>query len=189
MKKTTTLLHLLLSAAALAVPLVPMSTGAAAGDLYVADQTPGTIFKFAPDGTQSMFASALGAPAGVAFDSRGNLFVAESGNNSISEFTPGGIQSTFASGLSGPADVAFDSSGNLFVADNLSGTIFKFTPDGTKGTFASGLNNPQGLALTARAISLRRTAAAARSSNLLPTESRAPSPPVLLCRAFSPSSR
>src|SRR5258705_39790 len=123
--KKTTLLHLLLSAAALAAPLVPMSTGAAAGDLYETDFVSGTIFKFTPAGTPSIFASGLFVPKGLAFDSLGNLFEADFGSGTIFKFTPAGIKSTFASGLNNPQSLAFDSLGNLFEADFGSGTIFK----------------------------------------------------------------
>jgi hypothetical protein len=129
-----------------------MSTGAAAGDLYETDFVSGTIFKFTPAGTPSIFASGLFAPEGLAFDSLGNLFVADGFSGTIFKFTPSGTKETFASGLNSPSGLAFDGSGNLFEVDSGSGgtcsggTIFKFTPGGIKSTFASGLNNPQGLA-------------------------------------------
>src|SRR5260221_14551684 len=77
--KKTHLLQLLLSAAAFAAPLVPVSTLAAPGDLYVSDVGSGNIFKFTPAGSKSTFASGLSAPHGLAFDRNGNLFVGDSG--------------------------------------------------------------------------------------------------------------
>src|SRR6478609_5716386 len=140
------LLHLLVTIAGLATAVLPISLLAAVGDLYEADFSSNTVFKFTPDGTKSPFASGLNGPYGLAFDGSGNLFVAGQGSNTIFKFSPAGTKSTFASGLSGPVGLAFDSSANLFEADYNSGTIFKFTPDGTKTTFASGLSNPTGLA-------------------------------------------
>jgi len=109
------------------------------------DHDLGNIFKIAPDGVRSTFASGLDGPEGLAFDSAGNLFTASFLGN-IYKFTPGGARSTFASGLNDPMGLAFDSAGNLFVADSNSGNIYKFTPDGGRTTFASGLNGPAGLA-------------------------------------------
>ena len=86
-----------------------------------------TIYKFAPDGTRTVFvgpdAFAPGEyPVGLAFDSSGNLFVSietftDPGADSIVYFSPIGVKSTFATGLTTPRGLAFDSSGNLFVAE------------------------------------------------------------------------
>jgi sugar lactone lactonase YvrE len=144
--KKTALLHLLVTVAGLAAVLVPDRARAAAGDLYEADFSSNTIFKFTPAGTESPFASGLNGPYGLAFDGSGNLFGADYNSGTIFKFTPSGTKSPFASGLNTPIGLAFDSSGNLFVADQGSNTIFKFTPAGTKSTFASGLSGPVGLA-------------------------------------------
>jgi DNA-binding beta-propeller fold protein YncE len=118
-----------------------------AGNLFVVNQAVGKIFKFAPDGKRSTFASGLTRPFGIAFDKNGNLFVAdeqpEKKSGLILKFTPDGNRSTFASGLSEPLFLAFDSAGNLFVLDvkgGYMGTILKFAPDGSRSVFAkSGL--------------------------------------------------
>src|SRR6478752_992317 len=139
------LLHLLVTVAGLAMAALPISVLAAPDDLYEADFSSATIFKFAPAG-KSTFASGLNGPVGLAFDRSGNLFEADQFSGTIFKFTPDGIKSTFASGLTNPYGLAFDSSGNLFEADQGSGTIFVFTPFGAKSTFVSGLNQPSGLA-------------------------------------------
>ena len=144
--KKTALRCLLVTVAGLAAALVPNSVLAAPGDLYEADYSSNTIFKFTPAGTKTPFASGLGGPLSLAFDGSGNLFEADFNSGKILKFTPDRTNTTFASGLSSPIGLAFDSSGNLFEADYGSGTIFKFTPDGTKTPFASGLNQPVGLA-------------------------------------------
>src|SRR5437868_5232624 len=130
--KKIALLHLLVTIAGLAAVLVPAKARAAVGDLYEADFSSNTIFKFTPAGTQSPFASGLNGPYGLAFDGSGNLFEADYNSGTIFKFTPDGTKSTFASGLNNPTGLAFDSSGNLFEADQGSGTIFIFTPAGTK---------------------------------------------------------
>src|SRR5947199_252374 len=89
----------------------------APGDLFASDNLDGTIYKFAPDGTWSIFATGLNAPQGLAFDSAGNLFEAEYAgdiqNGTIYKFAPDGTRSTFATGLNAPQGLAFDSAGNL----------------------------------------------------------------------------
>lgn len=119
------------------------------GNLFVANDATGRIFKFAPDGTRTTFASGLIHPFGIAFDANGNLFVADMQSDQksgvILKFTSEGKRSTFASGLTQPLFLAFDSTGNLFVLDvkqRYMGAILKFTPDGSRSVFAkSGLRD------------------------------------------------
>jgi len=121
-----------------------------ADNLLAADTFNRTIFKFAPDGTRTVFVGPSAfepetGPAGLAFDRFGNLFVSTQSepplirNDTILKFTPEGVKSTFATGLTYPRGLAFDRSGNLFVAD-VNGTglgeILKFTPDGNRSVFA-----------------------------------------------------
>jgi sugar lactone lactonase YvrE len=121
-----------------------------AGNLFAADAFDQSIFKFAPDGTRSVFVGPSAfvpdtGPAGLAFDSFGNLFVSTEsrmlliGNDTILKFTPEGVESTFATGLTFPRGLTFDRTGNLFVADVDgvgSGEILEFTPDGNRSVFA-----------------------------------------------------
>ena len=127
----------------------PLLLRGAVGDLYEADFGSGNVFKFAPTGARTTFATGLGNPAGVAFDPKGNLFVSDNLHGLIIKVTPAGAKSTFAAGLNKPFGLAFDSNGNLFEADNGSGFIFKFAPTGAKTSFASGLSGPAGLAIDA----------------------------------------
>ncbi len=106
------------------------------------------IYEITPGGSQSLFASGLNDPEGIAFNSAGNLFVANTANNaipaagSITEIAPNGTPSIFASGID-PQAVAFDSTGNLYEADYRSGNINKYAPNGAfLGTFASGFTTP-----------------------------------------------
>ena len=121
-----------------------------AGNLLAADTFNQTVFKFAPDGTRTVFVSPSAfdpdtGPAGLAFDRFGNLFVSTEseqlliGNDTILKFTPEGAKSTFATGLTFPRGLAFDRGGNLFVADVDgvgSGEILKFTPEANRSVFA-----------------------------------------------------
>jgi len=125
------------------------------GNLYAAASGAQTIYKFAPNGTRTVFvgpsAFAPGElPAGLAFDGSGNLFVSTEsdtpGNDTILKFTPSGAESTCATGLNNPRGLAFDSSGNLFVTEDVlapDGDILEFATCGATPTvFASGLNRP-----------------------------------------------
>jgi sugar lactone lactonase YvrE len=121
-----------------------------AGNLFAGDGggggvNEGSILRFTPDGSRTVFASGLWAPSGLAFDSQGILFAADY-NNNIYEYTPQGVRTIFASGLNGPGGLAFDASGNLFVSEWNTGNIERFTPDGVRSTFASGFTRPSGLA-------------------------------------------
>ena len=127
------------------------TTNSAPGDLFEADYCSGTIYKFAPDGTRSTFATGVSSVVGLAFDSSGNLFAGANCCGVIFKFAPDGTQNTFASGLAHVGALAFDSAGNLFEAEGVnvfsgSGNINKFAPDGTRSTFTSEVTFPDGLA-------------------------------------------
>jgi sugar lactone lactonase YvrE len=129
--------------------LILICSSAAAQNLFMSDgysgieRDLGNIYKIAPDGVRSSFASELNGPLGLAFDSTGNLFVASFGG-AILKFAPDRTQSIFASGLNDPEGLAFDAAGNLFVADG--GNVYEFSPQGARTTFASGLGHGSGLA-------------------------------------------
>jgi hypothetical protein len=125
------------------------------GNLFAADASDATIFKFTPAGTRSVFAAPSAflpnqGPIGLAFNSAGNLFVSTSDNSNgqILEFAPNGAETIFAMGLTNnPRGLAFDSAGNLFVAEPgsfRSGDILKFTPGGVETFFATPVGRPQG---------------------------------------------
>jgi sugar lactone lactonase YvrE len=97
----------LLVCVAICALAVSITSNAQAQNLFEADEVSGHIYQFTPGGAQSTFASGLGRPVGLAFDSAGNLFEADYGTGHIYEFTPGGSQSAFASGLNNPAFLAF----------------------------------------------------------------------------------
>jgi len=127
-----------------------------AGNLFVMvldDTDPNaasTIYKFAPNGTQSTFGAVPGQGFGLAFDRAGNLYAANAVDQIIYKFTTDGTRTVFASLTNGgPVGLAFDKAGNLFVSTEPgtgSHTILKFTPNGTQRTFATGLTFPRGLA-------------------------------------------
>src|SRR5205823_8947081 len=63
-----------------------LTANADPGDIFVSDVANNVIYKVAPDGTPSIFATGLNIPEGLAFDSAGNLFEADYGSNTIYKF-------------------------------------------------------------------------------------------------------
>jgi sugar lactone lactonase YvrE len=122
---------------------------AAAGDLYETDLSSGTIYKFAPDGTKTVFASSLVQPYGVVFDRAGNLFVTSRTGGTITKISPSGSQTPVASGLNLPAGLAFDANGTLYVAELGGNQIVQISSTGTKTIYTSNVVQPVSLAFDA----------------------------------------
>jgi sugar lactone lactonase YvrE len=123
-----------------------ISIGAQAQNLFVSDYSSGNIYEFASDGTQSVFATGLTKPEGLAFNIEDDLFVASQTGGTITEITPSGVQSTFSSGLNSPSGLAVHGSDDLYVASQTGNNITEITSIGTKSTFVTGLNDPNGIA-------------------------------------------
>src|SRR4029077_17782028 len=117
------------------------------------------IFEFTSSGAQSIYASGLNNPRGLAFDSIGNLFATTAHDagkievgrvlkfnlrNHVSSF--GSANKSFLEGL------ATDIAGNVYVMANDdtsptgASTIFKFTPSGDRIVFGSLPSQGWGLA-------------------------------------------
>ena len=110
----------------------------AADNLYVANQSSGTVSKVPPPaGSVSLFASGFSAPIGLAFDAADNLYVANQSSVSL-----------FASGFSEPGGLVFDTAGNLYVANFGNNKVSEVAPAGAVITYVSGFNQP-GLAFDA----------------------------------------
>src|SRR5262249_8907235 len=133
-----------------------------AGNLYTTVNFlaggPPQIWKFAPDGTSTVFATASRSDIGLAdlaFDRFGNLLVSGGpfiqGQDLILKYAPDGTESTFATGLYAVRGVSFDKAGNLLVAEIFTdgtalGNILKFTPGGNQPLSASEMAHPEFLA-------------------------------------------
>ena len=102
--------------------------------MYISEKAAGRITKVTPDGPCSVFATGLGNPLGIAFNSEGNLFAAN--GLSIIETSPLGVTSTFANPTNfNPRYLAFDSADNLYASGPC--VIQKYTPDGTGSLFTT----------------------------------------------------
>ena len=72
-----------------AILLVPGASGAA-GDLFEADFSSGNIYRFAADGTKSLYTAGFSGVEGLAFDTAGNLFASATGPGVIHKFATNG---------------------------------------------------------------------------------------------------
>jgi DNA-binding beta-propeller fold protein YncE len=132
-----------------------LTTAAHAQNLYVSANFPGgdhRIFEYTPDGTQSIYATGLDNPRGLAFDSIGNLFAA---NNPIpaadNHVVAKALKFNLRNHVSTVGSVAWfefeglalDMAGNVYVmatderSPTEAGTVFKFTPSGERIVFGS----------------------------------------------------
>lgn len=148
MRKTNRL-HLLLTAAALAIgSLLAINARGAVGDIYETNMD--QILRMNPIGglTPTTFASGLGSPKGLAFDGNGRLYVSNASAGTINVYTtPDGSASLYLTGLSSPVGLAFGLTGEfLYIAEAGSGNIVKVGTDGTRVNFVTGLGAPAGLA-------------------------------------------
>lgn len=129
----------------------------AQGNLYTADfgwrldgkgKGGHQLFKIAPDGTASVFSTALRGGSGNTIDDSGNILQSSIGGNFISKISPDGKVSTYCdSGLKSPVGLALDSQGNLFACNCGSNTIQRILPNGESWVFSQSslLNCPNGI--------------------------------------------
>jgi sugar lactone lactonase YvrE len=122
------------------------------GNVYVGLAFLGQVWKFAPDGTPSLFAtldigqSGAGAIIGLAVDAEGDLYVCDVSDvaetHGIWKVSRDGTPTLFAAlppqtnpfnGITGfgfPNGLAFDEEGNLYVTDSYLAAIWKITKNG-----------------------------------------------------------
>lgn len=111
------------------------------GNAFVTEGT--SVWKVAPEGAPSVFASLGANLQDIASDSAGNLYVIESrveGGPAVTKITPSGAVSlladTAAGGLVNPTRITTDASGTVYVVDQ--GHVKRITQDGTVTTLPLG---------------------------------------------------
>lgn len=102
---------------------------AIAQELYATDGSGGDVFGFTiPGGTESTFATGLGASSGIAFDTFGNAYVEDVPGGFIFKIPYGGGAATiYASGLTIASGIAIDNENNLYVVDGSTRYCYKYT--------------------------------------------------------------
>ena len=120
----------------------------AVGNLFVADFGD-IVWKIAPDGTRSVFASGFYGSSGNAVDHQGNLFQSSFYGDYITRVDRTGHATLFASsGLSGPVGIAIDRmSQELYVSNCNGNTVVRITEQGVASIFARSelFNCPNGI--------------------------------------------
>lgn len=134
----------------------------AAGNVFVADRTAGTVTRIAPDRRRAVIADRLERPIGLAFEPTGALLVAEERAGRVLRIEPGGGRARLVSGLVQPRWLAVDARGRVFVAARRSppaadtdaddesdrpDVIVVRHPGGALAVFADGLRQLEGLAV------------------------------------------
>src|SRR6185312_9062011 len=122
-----------------------------AGNVYIADAaTPTSVYKVAPDGTQTTVTQVSSGPDGVAVDGAGNVYVAVPVNSTITKVTPAGVVTQIGTGLGFAGGLAVDGLGNLYIAQVQPAGVVKLAPDGTQTSVGTGLTQPAGVAVDAQ---------------------------------------
>ena len=112
-----------------------------ADTIYVACSDANEILKFELGGSNSVFATGLSHPYGLAFDRNSNLYATTASffpppDDTILKFDSSGHASVFANRCGGVGGLAFDNSGNLYAVSN-GNRIVKIQPDGNGSIFAT----------------------------------------------------
>lgn len=122
--------HTLGFAAVLAlVPQFPAAR-AVALDVFVADQSAGTVRRYSGAGADlGVFASGLNAPSWITADPSGNIYVTGSGKR-VLKFSPSGVLQLTITTLFTPGDVVVSRNGAIYVADHNGGGIHRYSATG-----------------------------------------------------------
>ncbi|HBR17316.1 MAG TPA: hypothetical protein DD725_06885 [Deltaproteobacteria bacterium] len=87
-----------------------------------------SIFRFAPDGTRTLYNDTIPNPQAIAWGPEGYLYVADYTTKTIYRLDPAtSVATAFAAGFDYPIDLGFDSKGNLYVVDTTIGQIIKIS--------------------------------------------------------------
>lgn len=122
-----------------------------AGNLYVSDYLGGRVYKYSSSGTESIFASGLNTPTGLAFDANDNLYVASFSGDVVYKITPAGISSTLTTVTSASRliGLAVGPDGFLYAAANSASRIFKINLTNGSNTIFASVFAPIGLVFDA----------------------------------------
>ncbi len=94
----------------------------ASGSVYFSDINAGTIYKWTPDGSVTVFVAGLKMPNGLAFDASGNLIACEGGSGRLLSLDPQGQSTVLVDQYNGvrfnePNDLWIDPQGGIYFSD------------------------------------------------------------------------
>jgi DNA-binding beta-propeller fold protein YncE len=103
------------------------------------------------DPVNSLVASGLKLPHGVAVDGPGNVYIADTTGNAVMKWNVSThkVSTLVSSGLNSPSGVAVDAQGNVYIADNKNNAIKKWSVANGQVTslVGTGLSLPTGVAV------------------------------------------
>lgn len=121
----------------------------AAGNLWVANATGGTVWKVDNQGAiTKLMVAALDTISGIDIDAQGNLLLTgkKGPEHRLARRDPAGAEAVlWANGLSSPLAMIRDAAGDLIVTNNGDNTLVKVRSTGEILPFVTGLNRPMGI--------------------------------------------
>ena len=113
---------------------------------WIPAQTGENVYKIAPDGTVSTFATGLGGVYDLTFGSDGTLYVSEHDLSGIARIAPDGTVTTVvpSSGLCTAHALTYDGDGTLHSMSLDNYLLMAYAPDGSMEALGSGFNAASG---------------------------------------------
>src|SRR5690349_16386041 len=119
---------------------------APSGDLYIAEQSGGSVARLGRDGRIVRIAKGFSHPHDLAIDAQGNLYLADSVANRIARISPSGEITTYLDSVQFPVDLDFNPQGELLICELYRGRVVAYKGRQMVRVVASGLSWPHGLA-------------------------------------------
>lgn len=117
------------------------------GELYIAEQSGGSVAKIGRDGRIVRIAKGFSHPHDLAIDAQGYLYLADSGADRIARISPSsGEVTSYIDTVQFPVDLDFNPQGELLVCELYRGRVVAFKGAQMVRVIASGLAWPHGLA-------------------------------------------
>jgi len=110
------------------------------GELYIAEQSGGSVAKMGRDGRVVRIARGFSHPHDLAIDAQGNLYLADSGANRIARISPSGEVTTYIDTVEFPVDLDFSPQGELLICELYRGRVVAFKGQQMVRVVASGLS-------------------------------------------------
>lgn len=112
-----------------------------AGNLFGSNYVGSRVYKRTPDGQESIFATGIVSPNGMAFNDDGTLVIADNTGNKIYKIFPDGSKQVLSTAITGPSGMLRMENSDTILVTAYPGTqIWKLAPDGSVSEF---LNHPQ----------------------------------------------